>query len=238
MDIDDIRAEIAFGKRLAAKILGKYKLLENRELNDYVSKIGAGIVYHIGRPEIRYHFGILDTDDINSYACPGGYVFITRGALSLMRNEAQLVGVLSHELAHVNQKHVVKQLGIKARDTSSLSSLAVIIGGIGATGMNIVSRGIGVLFRKGINRDNELEADKLALETTVALGYDWKGYYDYLQRIKRAFGEEGVFRKTLDMTHPPMERRMDILDGIVRDNKLHKVKGTRNAGRFRKIVRF
>ena len=72
----------------------------------------------MGRPELRYYFGILDTEDINGYAAPGGYIFVTTGALKLMRNEAQLAGVLAHELAHINQKHIVKQLNLQSTDLS------------------------------------------------------------------------------------------------------------------------
>ena len=90
--------EIDFGRGVSAKILGKYPILRDERTVRYISQIGTGISAQLGRPELRYYFGILDTDEINAFAAPGGYIFVTRGALILMSNAAQLAGVLAHEL--------------------------------------------------------------------------------------------------------------------------------------------
>ena len=121
--------EIEFGRGVAAKILGKYPIFKDEEKVNYISQIGTGIAAQLGRPELNYYFGILDTEDINGYAAPGGYIFVTTGALKLMRNEAQLAGVLAHELAHINQKHIVKQLNLQSADRSMTSGIAQILGG-------------------------------------------------------------------------------------------------------------
>ena len=110
--------EINFGRSVSAKILGKYPIMRNEQMVRYISQIGTGIYAQLGRPELRYFFGILDTDEINAFAAPGGYIFVTKGALKLMRNEAQLAGVLAHELAHVDQKHIVRKLKLQGVDRS------------------------------------------------------------------------------------------------------------------------
>lgn len=128
-DGSDVAAEVEFGKSLAARILGKFKLVENPGLQSYVSTLGAGLAAKIGRPELKYHFAVIDNSEVNAYACPGGYIFITQGAINWMSNEAQLLGVLAHEIAHVNGRHVVKKLKIQGKDGSMLSGLGSMIGG-------------------------------------------------------------------------------------------------------------
>ena len=121
--------EIDFGRGVSAKILGKYPILRDEGTVRYISQIGTGISAQLGRPELRYYFGILDTDEINAFAAPGGYIFVTRGALILMSNEAQLAGVLAHELAHVDQKHIVRKLKLQSTDRSVTSGIAQVLGG-------------------------------------------------------------------------------------------------------------
>ncbi|MEY8217166.1 MAG: M48 family metalloprotease, partial [SAR324 cluster bacterium] len=121
--------EIDFGRGVSAKILGKYPILRDEGTVRYISQIGTGISAQLGRPELRYYFGILDTDEINAFAAPGGYIFVTKGALKLMRNEAQLAGVLAHELAHIDQKHIVRKLKLQGFDRSLTSGIAQVLGG-------------------------------------------------------------------------------------------------------------
>ena len=120
--------EIDFGRGVSAKILGKYPLLRDERKVHYISQIGTGISAQLGRPELRYYFGILDTDEINAFAVPGGYIFVTMGALKLMRNEAQLAGVLAHELSHIGQKHIVRKLKLQSTDRSLTSGIAQVLG--------------------------------------------------------------------------------------------------------------
>ena len=97
--VTNFQPEILFGRNLAARILAEYTIIDTTKLNDYLSLIGTGIAAQFGFPELQYHFGVLDTPMVNAYACPGGYIFVTKGALNTMTNEAQLVGVLAHEIA-------------------------------------------------------------------------------------------------------------------------------------------
>ena len=91
--LSDIDAEVEFGKKLAARILGQYNLLKNDKLQEYVNLLGQGLASTVGRPEITYYFAIIDSDHINAYATPGGYVFITKGLFDKCSNEAEIVGV-------------------------------------------------------------------------------------------------------------------------------------------------
>ena len=101
----DVKAEIEFGRGVAARILARYPPYNDPKLTRYVNLVGGGLAALSGRPELHYHFAILNTDDINAYSTPGGYVFVTLGALKLMHDESELAGVMAHETAHVALRH-------------------------------------------------------------------------------------------------------------------------------------
>ncbi len=90
----DIDEEVRFGREVAARVIARYGLYDNPKLMKYVNLVGHVISRTTNRPELEFHFAVLNTDEINAYAAPGGYVFVTRGALLRMRDEAELAGVL------------------------------------------------------------------------------------------------------------------------------------------------
>ncbi len=101
--------EIGFG--IAATVIGRYHMVNDPALTHYVNLVGQAVAQQsIRGDEIQFHFGVLDTDDVNAFAAPGGFILVTRGALALMDNEAELAGVLAHEVGHVDQKHVLKEI--------------------------------------------------------------------------------------------------------------------------------
>ena len=163
--------EIDFGRGVSAKILGKYPILRDERKLRYITQIGTGISAQLGRPELRYYFGILDTDEINAFAAPGGYIFVTQGALKLMRNEAQLAGVLAHELAHVNQKHIVRKLKLQSTDRSVTAGIAQVLGGATLTAKIALERlndlAFKMLMEEGLSKE-EAEALKDKFEGNLA----------------------------------------------------------------------
>lgn len=98
---------------------GRYRVLRDRALTRYVALVGNAVAAHSDRPDLRYYFAVLDADEVNAFAAPGGFVFVTRGALRLMRDEAALGGVLGHEIAHVALRHGVD--AIKAQKQKELA---------------------------------------------------------------------------------------------------------------------
>ncbi len=231
---DDVQAEIDFGKKLAAGILGKTTILANKKMNSYVNTIGSLLVSQVGRPELRYHFAILDSDDVNAYACPGGYIFVSKGALKLMKNEGQLAGVLAHEITHVNQRHIVKQLNIKAKDDSLNSNIAAVVGGGSTAFFTMLNQGMDLLFTDGLKREDEYEADAIGLEMLTALGYNVRSYYDFLEEVKRS--NEQHKDQVMNKTHPSMDSRLERIKLIMTQNGLHQLNGNTNQPRFSKYV--
>ena len=230
--------EIDFGRGVAAKILGKYPILKDEEKVNYVSQIGTGISAQLGRPELRYYFGILDTQDINAYAAPGGYIFVTTGALRLMRNEAQLAGVLAHELAHINQKHIVKQLNLQSSDRSLTSGIAQILGGATLSAKIALERlndlAFKMLMEEGLSKIDEADADQKALEMLISSGYDLQSYIDYLSSLK-PYLEQGQ-AKILSKTHPTIDTRIKILSEFISKHELDSIQGKKNEKRFKQFM--
>ena len=186
--VKDVVAEIRVGREVAAHVLGQLPLYDHPELQRYVSLVGQALVQHAGRSEIEYHFAVLDAADVNAYSAPGGYVFVTRGALEAMHDEAELAGVLGHELAHVGARHVVKELNIRAPESGLVNgAIQFLRAGNGSATVALrqaVDGAVGILFRKGYRREDELEADRGALVLAACAGYEPAALARFLERVK------------------------------------------------------
>lgn len=175
-DIQDLEAEVLFGRDLAARILGNYKASDDEKMIRYVNLVGKAISLYSGRPELKFYFIPLISDEINAFATPGGYIFITTGALKAMNNEAQLACVLAHEIAHVTEKHVVRRLNIKGDESSAFSALSGAIGGstaaVKATLEKAMDEASTIFFSKGYTIKEEMEADSTGIMIASIAGYD------------------------------------------------------------------
>src|SRR5438128_1407145 len=93
--------EVRIGRHLAANLLGAAPLVRDEPLQAYVNRVGRWVASQGERPELKWYFGVLETEDVNAWALPGGYVFVTKGLYRLLASESELAGVLGHEIAHV-----------------------------------------------------------------------------------------------------------------------------------------
>jgi predicted Zn-dependent protease len=222
---DDVNEEIRFGREVAARMIGRYGLYENDQLTRYVSLVGLTLANNANRPELTYRFAVLNTTDINAYAAPGGYIFVTRGALEKMQDESELAGVLAHEIIHVNERHVVRELGIRATEDSAAAGLARMIGGGSETARvafsQAVDKAVDILFKTGYKREDEVQADKGAVSLCAIVGYEPAGLIRYFERINASKGKS---TEALDKTHPIYDTRIFLLkdtmakEGIVSGN--------------------
>lgn len=207
--MDDIAAEIDFGREVSARILGRYKLYDNPSLMKYVNLVGRSLVLNTNRGELDFHFAILDTDELNAYAAPGGYVFITKGAFALAKDESELAGVLAHEIAHITGKHVVKELNIQGTEDSPASGFARLVGGSSESARlafsQAVDKALDMLFKDGYKREDEIQADKNAVLLCGLSGYAPAGLGKYLERIGATKGKKD---EVLSKTHPSYEVRL------------------------------
>jgi predicted Zn-dependent protease len=207
LDASDIKLELDFGKSLAARLVGKFPLVDDPPMQDYVNRLGASLVAQIGRPEIKYYFGVIKSEEINAYACPGGYIFITLGTMRKLKNEAQLVGVLAHEIAHVNHRHVINELGLRGKDGGLASAASAMIGGSSAPFRlimeSMLDKASEILFSEGLTQSDEDESDKYAIETIVTFGYDHREYYHFFHSL---LADQKT--RTVRKTHPPLRLRL------------------------------
>ncbi|RAP33047.1 peptidase M48 Ste24p [Candidatus Marinamargulisbacteria bacterium SCGC AG-439-L15] len=235
----NISAEIEFGRNLAARLLGKYKLSKNTKLNKYVSLIGTGIAAQMGRPELNYYFGVIESNEMNAYACPGGYIFITTGAIKKMTNEAQLAGVLAHEISHVNRKHVIKKIKFSSVSSSTISEFSSIVGASSQTArlaMNqLLDQAMKVLLEKGLEKKEELESDTDGIQMLIALNYDWKPYASYLTILGKTHGHNS--KAVISKTHPTPTIRIAHIKNELKSLGYIKNGGRRHESRFASYVK-
>lgn len=233
----DVEAEIEFGRNIAARVLGRYPLLDNPELNRYISLVGTQLANLSGRSELSFRFAILDSEHINAYSAPGGYVFISRGAIQAMQDEAELAAVLAHEIAHISERHIIKAAKIKAEDRSSTSTLSRILGGQGNTARiafsQAVDKAVETLFSSGYQQADELDSDRVATLLLASTGYDPLALKNYLQRVQAADGEHSQSHQT---THPPSEQRMQALEQLITEEQFASLPSKKFKQRFDRHV--
>ncbi|MDH4233557.1 MAG: M48 family metalloprotease [Gallionella sp.] len=221
--LGDIAAEVAFGREISARILGRYNPYDNPALIKYVNLVGLALVRSTNRPELNFRFTVLNTSEVNAYAAPGGYVFVTLGALQLMKDESELAGVLAHEIAHITEMHVVKELKIKGTDSSITSGMAQLVGGstesARAAFSQAVDKGLEMIFKDEYKRDNELQADKTAITISALSGYDASALAKYLDRVRavkeRAPGAVKVQAPETAQSHPSFNTRISQINEVI-----------------------
>jgi predicted Zn-dependent protease len=220
--------EIEIGRGIAATIAGRYPVSTDTALLRYVNLVGLTVATVDPRGDIAYHFAVLETPDVNAFAAPGGYIFVTRGALGLMQSEAELAGVLAHEVGHVNRKHIINQI----RKSDTMREVRDQLDLQGAVLDRVVGTGANALFM-GLSRDDELEADSLGIEYASAAGYDPGGLAAFVSRLNAHAGEGPV--ADFFATHPKPDDRVQRLTAIAA--REHLAGGADLAPRFRSFVR-
>ncbi len=214
--MSDLTEEIQFGREVAARVIGRYGLYDNLQIMEYVNLVGHALAQVTNRPELEFYFAVLKSDEINAFAAPGGYVFITQGALRAMRDEAELAGVLAHELGHISEKHAVTELKIHGIESAAASSLHEVIGG-GSDPARVafrkaVDKAMNILLKDGYKRQDEIRADKDALLFCAMAGYDPDGLMRFVKRVGELKGKQ---TETFDKTHPAAEDRIDWLKAAI-----------------------
>ncbi|MGE5808495.1 MAG: M48 family metalloprotease [Nitrospirota bacterium] len=190
----DIVEEIRFGRAVAARIIGRYGLYENTQIMIYINLVGQTIARGANRPEIEFHFAVLNGDEIMAFGIPGGYIFITKGTLRAMRDEAELAGVLAREVGHIAEKTAVRELKIRGIEDAGITGLAQIIGGstdpARAAFRKAVDKAMDMLFRKGYKREEDEKADEDAVILCAMAGYDPSGLVRYMDRTHGVAGNQ------------------------------------------------
>jgi predicted Zn-dependent protease len=204
--------EIKIGNDLAGMILGAAPLANNDAEQHYVNRLGMWLAMHTDRADLPWHFGIVDTEDVNAFSTPGGYVLITRGMFESARNESELAGVLAHEIAHVVQKHHLHALQNEMR-TSAVADVGgsmVASGGVAGLVTEQVIKAGRTLYTRGLDKGDEYEADRMGVVIAARAGYSPYGLVGVLQTLSAAQADKGL--ALMMKTHPNPTDRMDRLD--------------------------
>jgi len=206
------KEEIEIGQDMASRLLGAAPLMANDGVQRYVNSVGRWLASQTERPDLPWRFGVLEAPQLNAFATPGGHIFITRGLLERMKSEAELAGVLAHEISHVLKKHHLKAIQKGAQ--MELAGAAVSM--LARQDRNAVSREklltAGTeLFSRGLDKSDELEADRLGVVIAARGGYDAYGLPSVLQTLQ-AMNPEDSGVALMFKTHPAPAERLDALE--------------------------
>ena len=205
--------ERQLGTEISAKLRDKYGVVQDREVHKYVTLVGRVLTQSSSRPALDWTFVVLDTDGVNAFAAPGGFIHITRGALALIQNESELADVLGHEIAHVTEKHTVKaiekakkiELGSQATRNDFLKEVA--------------QRGYEMVLQNSFDRNDETAADRIGVTLANGAGYAPTGLAGFLTRL--AARNAGLKERSgMFASHPETQARLDALTRVISSGKL------------------
>lgn len=226
--------EIEIGREVAANVIAQFGLVSDEKLTEYVNLVGLTVAQFSPRQDLLYRFAILDSDIVNAFAAPGGYIFVSKGLLSLLADEAQLAGVLAHEIIHVAKRHVIKEIQKSKIAQAVIPSYVKASAGQAEWMSQVTDLAIATIW-KGLSREDELESDRLGLELCRQAGYDAQAFSEVLQLL-RARAKHKTSAKNLSFllsSHPKLDDRLLLVS-----EKLKKLPagGQRVRERFQKAV--
>lgn len=228
------KEEIAIGGKLVSGLLGAAPLVDDPALQRYVNDVGYWIARQSSRRGLPWRFGVIDSDGINAFAAPGGYIVITRGLFVLLENEAQLAGVLAHEISHVVDKHHLDALQ-KTMKREFWTGLAVRSVGDEEDRERLeklVNAGV-QLYATGLDREFEYHADLRGVVLAARAGYDPFALLDVLTTIESLNPQSEQLTVMLN-THPPTGERLERLAENM-DGRMDKyASGRSNLRRFQR----
>jgi len=209
--------EVKVGKEFYDKLVKSHALVEDESPNAYISSLGKKILSHSGRPLFEFKFSIVQSAAVNAFATPGGYVYVNQGLINLVNEESQLAGVLAHEIAHVNSRHIADI--VDKSQVLTISTLAAIIagaflGGDATAAVTTFSMATASTLSLKYSREHEEEADRLGMGYMVAAGYNGQAMLDFLKIMKRyEFYSNSI--PSYFLTHPGTDERIHYLDGLL-----------------------
>jgi predicted Zn-dependent protease len=205
--------ERQLGSDISTKLRDRYGVVQDRAVHEYVTLVGTLLAQASTRPTITWTFVVLDTDGINAFASPGGFIHITRGALALIQSEAELASVLGHEIAHVTEKHTLKAIqksnavsaAAQASRRDFLSSVA--------------EQAYASILENSFDRGDETGSDRIGIGLASRAGYAPQGLGSFLTRLternKAVSERSGMFA-----SHPEVRARLDALTRAISSDKL------------------
>ncbi len=225
--------ELRIGQQIAGNLLGAAPLVRDDGLQRYVNQVGRWVALQSERPDLPWRFGVIESDDLNAFAAPGGYIFLTRGLYRKLNNEAELAGVLGHEIGHVIRKHHLKLL----QKSQAIAAVGSFFGSKMKNENEVVQNLIGngaEIVARGLDKDAEFEADRIGLVLGARAGYDAYALPAVLAEIGHvAKGDKSV--SLLFKTHPLPEDRLGQLSEAVGERLDGIAEGQTGVNRFYRL---
>ena len=207
--------ERKIGEDVSAKIRQRFGVVQDPAVHKYVATLGTLLAQQSERPSLAWSFVVLDTDGVNAFASPGGIVHITRGALGLVKNEAELAGVMGHEIGHVAHKHALnaikKNRAVQLGTSETLSSRGPFLD-------QLANRMYETILENSFDRGDELDADKVAGQMAEKLGYSAAGLGDFLTRLDARNSDQPV-KNGLFASHPETKERIEKIRKLASASK-------------------
>jgi predicted Zn-dependent protease len=234
--------EYYLGRAVAARILGTYPLSNSKDLTKYINLIGRTAALSSDKPFTYggYHFAVLETDEINAFACPGGIIFVTKGMIDMTANEEELAAVLAHEIAHISKRdgiaaikssrwtEALTVIGTEAVRTYSSSDVARLV--------NIFEGSIDDVFKtlvvNGYGRSQEFAADEAALQCLAQSGYDPAALSVFLKHLADKGRSSGG---GITKTHPETTDRIENIADKVPSGQTDPQSVQTRTGRFMEV---
>ena len=217
------KEERQLGERISAMLVDRFGVYQDEAVTKYVALVGTVLAQASTRPTLPWEFIVLDTDGVNAFAAPGGFVHITRGALGLIKSEAELAGVLGHEITHITAKHTVRSIDKASRVDVTTDVTSGYVAGGGLTG-EMLNRfadiGYKVAFENKYDRDDELGADRIGIQTANKVGYAPGGMIEFLKRIA-ARNKETKEPNGWFASHPLLKDRIQDMEKQIKNEKLN-----------------
>lgn len=221
----DEKSEVAAGKKANAQVLEEYSAYADPRVQAYVNELGQRLAHQSHRSKLEWHFTVLDTNEVNAFALPGGYVYVTRGLLAYMESEADLAGVIGHEIGHVTARHGAQRAtrqqtaGIGVLAATLLGAVLEAKGVSGATDMaSSLSQGVAAGIIASYSREQETQADELGAEYLARNNYDPKRMIEVIGMLKsqeqyaadtaRAEGRQASSGGGWLASHPSNDKRL------------------------------
>jgi predicted Zn-dependent protease len=208
-----VEEEIEIGGMVMTNLLGAAPLVQDDEAQRYVNRVGMWVAQQTERADLPWRFGIIESNDVNAFAAPGGYVVITKGLFMMLNNEAELAGVLGHEIGHVIAKHHLIAMKKDARMGLLGDALSMAAESKGKDKKQVDAiMGAGTqLYSRGLDREDEFAADRMGVVYAARAGYDPYALLDVLTTLDSLKDDEPAIA-LLTKTHPPFKDRLQLLD--------------------------
>lgn len=208
-----LNKEVGLGRQLAADVDRQGKFIDDPVVTEYVNRVGQNLALH-SDAKIPFTIKVLDSDDVNAFALPGGFLYVNKGAILAADTESELAGVMAHEIGHVAARHGVEQASKATLANYAMIPLIFMTGGLGYIAYQAAQIGVPLTFLK-FTRGAEAEADKLGAQYLWASGYDPNNFLSFFEKLEKKEKHKPGTLSKLFGTHPPTPDRIQKIHDLL-----------------------